>query len=104
MVRREISLRILACFESSIAVTDDPLKKSPIRGTSRKSQQGSTSARNLLILMVRKRGFEPLRYCYRQPLKLAAVEIKSLRLEELGDFGVHCEFSICSCLCLNFFK
>ena len=31
--------------------------------------------------MVRKRGFEPLRYCYRQPLKLVRLPFRHFRVE-----------------------
>ena len=30
--------------------------------------------------MVRKRGFEPLRYCYRQPLKLVRLPFRHFRV------------------------
>ena len=39
---------------------------------------GSPQASWKASRMVRKRGFEPLRYCYRQPLKLVRLPVPPL--------------------------
>ena len=41
-----------------------------------------------LNVMVRKRGLEPLRYCYRQPLKLVRLPFPPLPLSENDDYSV----------------
>jgi hypothetical protein len=41
---------------------------------------------------VRKRGFEPLRYCYRQPLKLVRLPVSPLPLTDVEIAGSDCRF------------
>ena len=45
--------------------------------------------------MVRKRGFEPLRYCYRQPLKLVRLPFRHFRVRGNPGYSVHIGWFVC---------
>ena len=49
-----------------------------------------------VLSLVRKRGFEPLRYCYRQPLKLVRLPVPPLpRTEGRMRFAGHLGWCVC---------